>query len=365
LFEALARSPHGMSFFEAIRRIDCAHPDKPPTGGSARPADDPVRLAQEPSLAFAPSTLSALNTATGGRPPRLEVLFFGLLGPNGPSPLHFTEYVRDRLRNAGDAAPARFLDLFHHRMMSLFYRAWASAQPTVSLDRPDTDRFATYVSSFIGIAPPSLRHRDHMPDLAKLHYAGHFASQVRHAGGLRAMLADYFKLPVRLVECVGQWLALPPESLCRLGESPDTGALGIATVAGGAVWETQTKFRIVFGALGFAQYERLLPGGDSLQRLVDLVRNYVGDQLDWDLQMVLEADEVPALELGKVGRLGWSTWLSTEPFTRDADDLYLNPLDYAGRPGTTGLPRTSSAPRPDPGARATPVISTPEESVHG
>ena len=105
-------------------------------------------------MAFAPSTLSAFEEQAGGRPPRLEQRFFGLLGPNGPLPLHLTEYARDRLRHHGDRTLVRFLDLFHHRLALLFYRAWAEARPTVQHDRPDEDRFATYVGSLAGYGSP-------------------------------------------------------------------------------------------------------------------------------------------------------------------------------------------------------------------
>jgi type VI secretion system protein ImpH len=361
LFESLAASPYEVSYFEALRRVDCAHPDRPRTGRAARPRDEALRLGQEPSLAFAPSTLASFDTATEDHPPRLDVFFFGLLGPNGPLPLHITEYVRDRSRNSRDPTLERFLDLFHHRMLALFYRAWASAQPTVSLDRPSSDRFGDYVGSLLGIGMPAMQNRDAMPDLAKRHYAGHLACQSRHADGLRAMLADFFKLPVRLDECVGQWLRLPEESQCRLGESPQTGTLGINAVAGAEVWETQVKFRIVFGPVDLAHYRRLLPGGDSLQRLVDMVRSYAGDQLDWELQIVLRADAVPPPRLGEGGQLGWSTWLASEPFVHDADDLHINPLEHAAR---RSAPEPES-PSPPPPLDTHAAPDTFEESVHG
>ena len=96
-------------------------------------------------MAFAPRTVSSLVPGGDGVPPRMEVFFFGLFGPHGPLPLHLTEYARNRLRQAGDPTFARFADIFHHRLLSLFYRAWANAQPTVNLDRPESDRFADYV----------------------------------------------------------------------------------------------------------------------------------------------------------------------------------------------------------------------------
>lgn len=109
-----------------------------------------MRLAQEPSLAFAPATLAAFDPGNEDRAPRLTEYFLGLFGPHGPLPVHLTEYARDRLRNHGDRTFARFADLFHHRMLGLFYRAWADTQPTVSFDRPETDRFNVYVGPSSG-----------------------------------------------------------------------------------------------------------------------------------------------------------------------------------------------------------------------
>ena len=103
---------------------------------------------------------------------------FGLLGPNGPLPLHITEYARERMRHAGDQTLSRFLDIFHHRFVTLFYRAWAQAQPHVNHDRPAEDRFASYVGAFVGLLPAAFRERDALPDLAKFFHAG---ALIRHA----------------------------------------------------------------------------------------------------------------------------------------------------------------------------------------
>src|SRR6185369_7881895 len=128
-------------------------------------------LGQEPDMAFAPAPLASFEPGEKGRPGRLQVRLFGLLGPNGPLPLHFTEYARERLRHANDPTLSRFLDLFHHRLMTLFYRAWAQAQPHVSRDRPNDDRFAVYVGALFGLSQPTSRNRDTLPDLAKLFHA--------------------------------------------------------------------------------------------------------------------------------------------------------------------------------------------------
>ncbi len=326
---ALQREPYRFDYFQAVRQLECAHPDKPRIGRSQRPMDDPVRLGQAPSLAFAASALASYEPGKNGRPPRLSGYFFGLFGPNGPLPIHLTEYAYDRGRNAHDPTFARFLDVFHHRMLALFYRAWANARPAVSFDRPDADWFGVYLASLFGLGMETLRDRDALPDVAKLHFAGRLACQTRNPDGLQAMMAQYFGLPVRIEEFVGAWMDLPDDGQCRLGLSPETGALGLTAIAGARVWGCQQKFRVVLGAVDLAEYRRLLPGGDSLRRLVALVRNYIGDELGWDLNLILKREEVPQLKLGESGRLGWTTWLGERQAESDADDLVLDPLSRA------------------------------------
>ena len=329
---ALAREPYKFDFYQAIRRLECLYRDKPRVGESVRAVDDLVRLAQKPSMRFAPSTLASFELGKNGRPPRLAVYFLGLFGPNGPLPLHLTEYARDRLRNAADPTFSQFLDLFHHRMLSLFYRVWASAQPVVGMDRPDTDRFSARVGSLFGIGMKSLLKRDAIPDLAKLHYAGILACGTRHPEGLCAILQGFFKLPVALQQFVGRWMRLPEEYRWKLGDSPETGGLGTTAIVGSRVWECQQKFRVVFGPLSFADYRRLLPGGESLPRLVSVLLNYVGHELDWDLHLILKKEDVPRMQLGVMGQLGWTTWLRGEEVEEDADDLCLEPSHYVVPP---------------------------------
>ena len=90
------------------------------------------------------------------------------------------------------------------------------------------------------------------------------------------------------------------------------------------MWSRTDKFRIVFGPLPLPDYLRLLPGGLSFHRLIPIVRNYAGDTLLWDVNIVLKRDEVPPMVLGKQGRLGWTTWLMPRRKQQDAADLYLD-----------------------------------------
>lgn len=324
--EALEATPYRFGFLQALRRLEAEYPEHARLGESSTAAEDPVRLGQDPTLAFAAASLASFRRENAGRAARLEVLFFGLFGPNGPLPHHLTEYAHDRIRNSDDPTFARFADIFHHRMLSLLYRAWANGQPVVQYDRPETDRFATYVGALFGMGSPALQHRGRVPDEARLHFAGRLANQTRNAGGLQALLSGYFDAPVGVEEFVGQWVPLPSHSLCRLGRSTETGTLGKTAIAGERVWDRGQKFRVTMGPLAMDSYRELLPGGRQLPELIELVRSYVHDEFVWDLRLILEGGEVPPLELGKTGHLGWSTWLPGASTGGDVDDLLFDPV---------------------------------------
>lgn len=320
---ALEGDAGAYDFFAAVRLLECAHPGQPRIGHSLRPRDDAVRFGQLPSLAFTPSMLAGMRPGTHGTPYHLDVNFIGLMGANGPLPQHLTDFVRDRQRNAGDATLARFFDIFHHRMIALFYRAWASAQPTVSLDRAHGDRFADYLASLLGLGMPALRGRDTVPDGAKLHYAGMLAAHSRNADGLAQLLSDYFKVPVAIEQFVGHWMRMPDDTACRL-RSGGMALLGASTVIGQRVWNCQHKFRVVIGPVDLPDYQRLLPGGASFARLRDWVRNYAGMACDWDINLQLKRAAVPSLKLGQA-RVGWTSWLHSAAPRQDARQVFFHP----------------------------------------
>lgn len=280
-------------------------------------------------MSFAPASVARYRPAEGDRPARLAQHIFGLLGPNGPLPLHLTDYARERQLHHGDLSLSRFLDLFHHRMLALFYRAWAQAQPTVSLDRPAKDRFADHVGALLGIGTPRLRGRDVVGDFAKLYNVGWFSRQVRNADGLAAVLSGYFRQPLRIEQFVGHWMRLPESDRTRLGSQSAGAQLGVGAVLGSRVWDRQHKFRVHVGPLGLRDYEAFLPGGCALPRLIALVRQYLCFELDWDARLILRRDEVPETRLGRAGRLGWTTWLGKPrglgdpaPLTLDAERVH-------------------------------------------
>ena len=324
LCNALQAEPYNFGFFNALRRIECAHPEKPRIGQSLRPGDDPIRLTQTPSMAFAPSTLSEFKPQTKEKPAQLASYFFGLLGPNGPLPLHLTEHACDRITQSRDYTFSRFLDVFHQRMLSLFYRAWAIHEPTVSFDRQNSDRFSMYVGALFGLGMSSLLDRDQMPDNAKRYFAGMFANQTRHLQGLKALLANYFSMPVGIEEFVGEWVSIPEYCQIRLSRGPTTITLGETSNIGERVWMRQLKYRLEFGPLNLAQFKSLLPGSDNLPRLAAIVRNYVGDELSWDMKLILKRAEIPTFKLDGSKSLGWISWLHSDNRTRECEETIIN-----------------------------------------
>ncbi len=324
LLQKLEEKPYEFDFFSVLRQLECLHSEQPRFGEAARPIDEPIRLDQEPSLAFAPSTLASFQPGGGGKPHRLSVYFLGLFGPHGPLPLHLTEFARDREHNEDDPTFRRFADIFHHRLLMLFYRAWANANPAVSLDRPAPRHFDTYVGSTFGLGSAALRGRDAMPDDAKFYLSGLMGLKNRPALALLTMLEEFMQLPFRLREFVGAWMKLPPGDWSILGQASG-GALGRDMVLGSSVWNCQHKFRLICGPIDFANFKRLLPGRESLAKMRDLVRNYLGDEFEWDVNLLLRSKDVPQLQLGVSGQLGWTSWLGTRQQNSDADDVIINP----------------------------------------
>ncbi|NNE52586.1 MAG: type VI secretion system baseplate subunit TssG [Sulfitobacter sp.] len=321
--ERLIRDPQSHHIFFAMRVLEAQDPDKPRFGESRRPRQDGVRFGQEPDLGFPPSTIHKFEPATGTKPPQLKNFFFGFFGPHGPLPLHLTEYARSRKINFNDPTFAAFADMLTHRLMSLLYRAWVRGQPTAAFDRGENSEAEKKIAALGGFHGTHLRDRDDMPDLAKRHYVGLLAGGTRNAEGLVAILQGFFDAPVSLEEFVGDWLTLEPSDRWELGAP---GGLGQTTCIGERVWSHAAKFRLRFGPLSLDEYKKLLPGSPALSRLRAIVRNYAGDQLDWDVNLVLRGGDVPQSQLGGTTQLGLTSWIGSEPHPPEVADLYINPM---------------------------------------
>lgn len=336
IFHALAERPGRFDLFQALRRIEAAHPHQPRLGDALRPGDEPVRFGGEPALNFAPTAISRLERRAGATP-RLVQRVLDFFGPNGALPTHLTEYARERQIHHGDRSFAAFVDMLLHRFGLLFYRAWARSHPVVGMDRPSEAPVVRHVGALVGIAEPTQRGRDALGDHAKLFFAGRLARGVRDADGLASWIQLHFGVPARVQQFCGQWMPLDPAERTRLSHRPGIGqALGRGALLGGQVWDVQHKFRIVLGPLAWDDFQAFLPQGDRLRPLQAMVRQYVGHEFAWDVQLALVPMEVLPVRLGRTpdparpgetpdaALLGRSTWLGSQRPRQRADQLVIN-----------------------------------------
>jgi type VI secretion system protein ImpH len=257
----------------------------------------------------------------------MKVNFLGLMGPVGALPHWYTGLIAERLR-ANDRTLRDFLDIFNHRFISLFYQAWEKYRFSIAYERGELDRFSHLLLDLIGMGTEGLQERQAIPDEAFLFFAGILAQRPRSAKALEMILNEYFEVPVEVQQLLGGWFRLDSATECRLGdrETPSE-QLGQGAVAGNEVWDQQARARIKLGPLSLSQYLDFLPNGSAFQPLRGLTRFFSNDEIDFEVQLVLERDEVPACELGSEGdespRLGWVSWVRSGPIRRDPEDTIL------------------------------------------
>ncbi|WP_133648429.1 type VI secretion system baseplate subunit TssG [Paraburkholderia flava] len=325
LLERLQAEPWRFGFLSLLRRIG-ANAAIDPVGTARRPQAEPFRLGQQPSLAFAPREIASVQEAAG----RLKVRLFGLgmLGPNGPLPIHVTEIAKDRDEGRHDPTTVDFFDIFHHRFFTLFYRAWASAQSTAGLDRCDDERFSFYVASLTGHDVGEIRRRP-LPSHARLAASAHLVRESRNPDGLRATLAHYFGVPVAIEENVFHWIEIDPADCGRMGRPGPAATMGHGAMLGRVAPDRQHRFRIVIGPVDLAAYLRFTPQGEDLPRVVEWVRAFVGHELEWELELRIKPDSAPPAVMGGAQRIGWSGWLGYPHADRPITGMRFEPERYA------------------------------------
>jgi type VI secretion system protein ImpH len=325
--DLLQSEPYRFAFFQAVRLLERRDPARAPVGGLAHPVDEVARFHSWISLAFPPSEVMGLEEAAQpGSPPDLMVAFMGLIGPNAPLPTAYTELLQERLAR-GDSTLSAFLDLFHHRMISFFYRSWEKYRPAIAHERDGTDPLADYLLSLIGLGLPALRNRMARPDASLLPFAGVFAQHHRPAIMLEAWLSQTFRVPIHVETFVSHWLTLEDDDRTQLTANGPHNRLGSSVIVGRRTLDEQGRFRLRVGPLSLDDFRSFLPGERALANLVEYTRFYVGSEYLFDVQLVLRAEEAPPCQLRydphDAPQLGRTAWVRTRPLARDPDDLCL------------------------------------------
>ncbi len=331
---ARAEQPWRYDLFALLRRVDARAGARYALGRAPLPRHEPVRMGQRPSLGFASAAIAAISPVPNNRRRRIDIHGFGLFGPNGPLPLHITEYAYQRRRQFQDTSLTAFADIFHHRLILLFYRAWADAQHCVSFDRPDNRRFDHYAACLLGLG--QVAGHGNMPGLPSRYFmAGHLTRHPRNAAGLASIIRHSFSVPVRIRENLFHWLALPEETQLRL-QGRGAAGLGQRCCLGTAIADRQFKFQLVVGPLPWRTYRQFLPsappeGPCRTGRLAELrgwVKQYAGIEYLWELKLVLAKKHYRGCVLGRRHPLGQGCWLGLDIVQADRDDFYFCPEPF-------------------------------------
>jgi type VI secretion system protein ImpH len=325
LTHQLFDEPYRFGFFQAVRLLERIYADHDPVGQDADIKREVVRFRTRQTFSFPACEIHELaaGTESADAPPEMMVSFMGLTGPLGALPHQYTELVMERARYR-DTALWSFLDIFNHRLLSLFYRVWEKYHFPVSYERAGEDHFTAYLFDLIGMGTNFLRNRLSFKDQALLFYGGLISQRPRSATAVRAIVSDYFGVPSEITQFAGQWLQLG-DNVTRLGSA--NSQLGLSTVAGNKVWSDQSKFAVRVGPMSLKQFTGFIPTGAGFKPLSEMVRLLVGLEFEFSVQLVLARDEVPFAVLGNQvngPRLGWTSWLKTVDFAKDDDQVVLS-----------------------------------------
>ena len=311
---------HRFDFFQAVRLLEIIHTLNGerlvPPGQSADPTKEIVHFRSEVKLDFPSSDVAQVKrkkdipqSEQPKAPAEMTVNFLGLAGCLGALDIPSTELVLQRTSH-NDKALRDFLDIFNHRLVSLLYRIRKHHRVGLGSASPGDDQIARYLYSLIGMGTPRLQGRMQIRDRALLYYAGILAQQPRSMAGLQRILTDYFQVNVKTTQFVGQWCELEEDQWTTIGESGTNQRLGRDTcVLGTRVWDQHARFEIELGPLSLEDFESFLPTEWRFGVLCDLVRFYVKDEFEFNIRLILKADEIPAVELSTEPALSWMSWL--------------------------------------------------------
>ena len=319
--------PYRFDFFQAVRLFEKVLAERKPVGQDALPNEEIVRFRSRIALDFPSSEVHEIREIvdenSGEKRFEMLVNFMGMVGVSGVLPTHYTELVLDRIRHR-DTAMWSFLDIFTHRAVSMFFRAWAKYRFPIAYERGNDD-FTSYLFDFAGLGTGALRGKMGLDDEALLPYAGLISQKPHSTNALQNILSDYFGVPAKIEQFTGQWLPLSPADYTKLGIA--NGKLGENSIAGTRIWDQQSKFRVRLGPLNLKQFQGFLPVGSANRAMRSIVKFIAGREYDFDVKLSLQAKQVPGLVLTtravRRPMLGWTSWLKTKPFKVNDEQVVL------------------------------------------
>ena len=318
LRERLTNNASRFSFYKAVDLLESIQPDRKPVGQTLVPEEEAIRFSVKPGLSFPPSDISGLDQGDKESPAEMAVTFMGLIGPNGVLPHWYNELAVERNWHK-DFSLTDFLDIFHHRLISFFYLAWKKHRFPENYAPGAKDRLSRYLLSLSGLGTPGLSGRIGLPVESLAFYSGLLARQAPSAAAIEAAAGYLSGTAVSVEQFIERVILLNPEDQTQLGSA--NAALGIDTVCGSYVWDSQSKFRLNLGPMEYNDFTRFLPSGDMLGPIFSLVKYMVGIEYEFETCIYLKREDVPPCELGgdTPPRLGWTTWVKSPGSLHETD----------------------------------------------
>lgn len=333
LIRTLLEKSHSFSFFQAVQILEhyCLR-NRGSTRRAAKvgyqgPAEEEViRFRPVASLGFPFSDIAAVEKIDPGNdhPSRFRITttFLGLYGTVSPLPSFYTEDILSK--DLDDTCVRDFLDIFHHRLLSLFYRCWSKYRYYIQFGPEGRDEFSSRMFSLVGLGMEGLAGEVGLPPVRFLHYAGLLTQHPRSATGLQAILSDYFGgLPVRIEQCTSRWMRIKEEDQNALGQK--NCRLKVNLTLGQRVFDRNGKFRICVGPIGWTEFLSFLPEGESMLTLRKITRFYLIDKLDFEVKVIIKGEDMPRpclSSLKPATRLGWTSWLVSKRLKEEAAVIF-------------------------------------------
>lgn len=307
LIPHLLEHPQGFDLFQAISLLER---EGMAEGHAALGSDDgteAVRLSSHVSLGFEASDIrQARRGATTGEAFTLSTPVLSLLGQGGPLPSAFTELVIER-NAAKDFATSDFLDILHHRLLSLFYLGRKRHRLGLGGAVSRTSTVVNVTRHLCGM------HRSASSDHASwLRHAGLLGGAPRSMASLCALLSDRYGLPFRGEQFVGGWQRLEDDELTTLGDAERAPELGRTALIGRRVWDQSAAIRLHANRLPLERMMQLLPGGEDHEDFKATVRGFIPSALRVEVLLTPDVSTLSAATLrsNNAPRLGWNAWMS-------------------------------------------------------
>jgi type VI secretion system protein ImpH len=312
------------SFFELLRQLEGANGRFGRVGG---PSNEPARLGQRARLNVATRDIAGFTPKSETHPAKVEVEVLGLLGPEGILPLHMTRWILERLSErwfetgadseSSDTTFLEFCNMLQHRMLSLYWRAWADSRPGVQYEQDTGGRTQSIIDTLAGVGLPGTQNASQIN--LKQRHATSLGQEVHGVERLANLLEDFIGAPVTIQEFTGGWLEIPQSLQSQLGT--EFSGLGTGAVVGTRVFQPQKGAELQVGPLSLTRYKQILELPNLVAQVRQLIIFAVGKDTEFDLRLILEGAEIPEPKIGSC-QLGRTTWLSPKR-TNDAKDLRL------------------------------------------